>query len=198
MLHPAFLQLARSRSACGQQRCGGTGAGTPLGCPQARLKPGRLPPRLCAKGSGHRETLQRSLLGGSRCQPAAFRASSRAGGEGSVLAAACSVVGVGSDIGGSIRMPAFFNGVFGHKPTAGRAGGGPPRHSSPAAMLGGGARRGRSPLGTVVCPPPVVLLQGDRQLLALPSPLREQRRVVLVGSRLAAKCQPTGGVRVLP
>ncbi|KAJ7418941.1 Fatty-acid amide hydrolase 2 [Willisornis vidua] len=41
------------------------------------------------------------------------------GGEGGVLAAACSVVGVGSDIGGSIRMPAFFNGVFGHKPTTG-------------------------------------------------------------------------------
>ncbi|XP_041280149.1 fatty-acid amide hydrolase 2 isoform X2 [Onychostruthus taczanowskii] len=41
------------------------------------------------------------------------------GGEGCVLAAACSVVGVGSDIGGSIRMPAFFNGVFGHKPTTG-------------------------------------------------------------------------------
>uniref|UniRef100_A0A669PUZ9 Fatty acid amide hydrolase 2 n=1 Tax=Phasianus colchicus TaxID=9054 RepID=A0A669PUZ9_PHACC len=41
------------------------------------------------------------------------------GGEGSVLAAACSVIGVGSDVGGSIRMPAFFNGVFGHKPTTG-------------------------------------------------------------------------------
>ncbi|XP_054070609.1 fatty-acid amide hydrolase 2 isoform X2 [Rissa tridactyla] len=41
------------------------------------------------------------------------------GGEGGVLAAACSVIGVGSDIGGSIRMPAFFNGVFGHKPTTG-------------------------------------------------------------------------------
>ncbi|NWU90094.1 FAAH2 hydrolase, partial [Upupa epops] len=41
------------------------------------------------------------------------------GGEGSVLGAACSVMGVGSDIGGSIRMPAFFNGVFGHKPTTG-------------------------------------------------------------------------------
>ncbi|CAM4718326.1 fatty-acid amide hydrolase 2 isoform X1 [Lepidochelys kempii] len=41
------------------------------------------------------------------------------GGEGCVLGAACSVIGVGSDIGGSIRMPAFFNGIFGHKPTTG-------------------------------------------------------------------------------
>jgi fatty acid amide hydrolase 2 len=41
------------------------------------------------------------------------------GGEGCVLAAAGSVVGVGSDVGGSIRMPALFSGVFGHKPTTG-------------------------------------------------------------------------------
>ncbi|XP_078520207.1 fatty-acid amide hydrolase 2 [Lissotriton helveticus] len=41
------------------------------------------------------------------------------GGEGCILAAAGSVIGVGSDIGGSIRMPAFFNGVYGHKPTTG-------------------------------------------------------------------------------
>lgn len=41
------------------------------------------------------------------------------GGEGSVLGAAGSVIGVGSDIGGSIRMPSFFNGIFGHKPTSG-------------------------------------------------------------------------------
>lgn len=26
-------------------------------------------------------------------------------------------MGIGSDIGGSIRMPAFFNGIFGHKPS---------------------------------------------------------------------------------
>lgn len=32
-------------------------------------------------------------------------------------ASACSPFGIGSDIGGSIRMPAFFNGIFGHKPT---------------------------------------------------------------------------------
>ena len=41
------------------------------------------------------------------------------GGEGAAVAAAYAPFGVGSDIGGSIRMPAFFNGVFGHKPTAG-------------------------------------------------------------------------------
>ncbi|XP_017485364.1 PREDICTED: fatty-acid amide hydrolase 2-B [Rhagoletis zephyria] len=39
------------------------------------------------------------------------------GGEGCIQSAAASPFGLGSDIGGSIRMPAFFNGVFGHKPS---------------------------------------------------------------------------------
>lgn len=39
------------------------------------------------------------------------------GGEGCIVSACGSPVGLGSDIGGSIRMPAFFNGVFGHKPS---------------------------------------------------------------------------------
>lgn len=39
------------------------------------------------------------------------------GGEGALLGAGASPMGLGSDIGGSIRMPAAFCGVYGHKPT---------------------------------------------------------------------------------
>jgi fatty acid amide hydrolase 2 len=41
------------------------------------------------------------------------------GGEGAIVGAGGSPMGLGADIGGSIRMPAFFCGVFGHKPTGG-------------------------------------------------------------------------------
>lgn len=41
------------------------------------------------------------------------------GGEAAIVGAGASPFGVGSDVGGSIRNPAFFNGVFGHKPTGG-------------------------------------------------------------------------------
>lgn len=38
------------------------------------------------------------------------------GGEGSIVGSGASPFGLAADVGGSIRMPAFFNGVFGHKP----------------------------------------------------------------------------------
>lgn len=41
------------------------------------------------------------------------------GGEGAAVGSGGSPFGLGSDIAGSIRVPAFFNGVFGHKPSAG-------------------------------------------------------------------------------
>jgi fatty acid amide hydrolase 2 len=41
------------------------------------------------------------------------------GGEGAIIGAGASPFGLGADVGGSIRMPAFFNGIFGHKGTGG-------------------------------------------------------------------------------
>lgn len=41
------------------------------------------------------------------------------GGEGASVGAAIAPFGLGADVGGSIRLPAFFNGVFGHKPSSG-------------------------------------------------------------------------------
>ncbi|HEX4447769.1 MAG TPA: amidase, partial [Polyangiaceae bacterium] len=41
------------------------------------------------------------------------------GGEGAIVAVGAAPFGLGSDVGGSIRMPAFFCGVFGHKPSPG-------------------------------------------------------------------------------
>ncbi|KAK9506096.1 hypothetical protein O3M35_008093 [Rhynocoris fuscipes] len=39
------------------------------------------------------------------------------GGEGALLGAGASPFGIGSDLGGSIRIPSMFNGIFGLKPT---------------------------------------------------------------------------------
>jgi fatty acid amide hydrolase 2 len=41
------------------------------------------------------------------------------GGEAALIASGASAFGAGSDIGGSIRMPAFFCGIFGHKTSNG-------------------------------------------------------------------------------
>ncbi|KAL4869235.1 hypothetical protein BDV12DRAFT_168140 [Aspergillus spectabilis] len=64
------------------------------------------------------------------------------GGEGASLAFRCAPLGVGSDMGGSIRMPAAFNGVYGFKPTA---------HRLPLAGLRG-AGPGQESLAGVVGP----------------------------------------------
>lgn len=42
------------------------------------------------------------------------------GGEAALVAAEASPMGVGSDMGGSIRIPATFCGIYGHKPSTGR------------------------------------------------------------------------------
>jgi len=60
------------------------------------------------------------------------------GGEAAAIAAGCSAGGVGSDGGGSIRVPAHFTGICGLKPTPGRipATGHFPTSVGPFAQLG--------------------------------------------------------------
>ena len=63
-----------------------------------------------------------NLLTGKTCNPWDLSRSSggSSGGEASAIAAGCSMGGVGSDGGGSIRIPAHFCGICGLKPTPGR------------------------------------------------------------------------------
>ncbi len=60
------------------------------------------------------------------------------GGEAAAIAAGCSAGGVGSDGGGSIRVPAHFSGICGLKPTPGRipATGHFPQSAGPFALIG--------------------------------------------------------------
>ena len=60
------------------------------------------------------------------------------GGEGAAVGSGGSVFGVASDIAGSIRIPAFFCGAFGHKPSPGvvsNEGLYPPAPDGPAARM---------------------------------------------------------------
>jgi len=50
----------------------------------------------------------------------AYSAGGSSGGEAAAIASGCSMGGVGSDGGGSIRTPAHFCGICGFKPTPGR------------------------------------------------------------------------------
>jgi len=63
----------------------------------------------------------RNMLIGGTNNPYDLRRSvgGSSGGEAALIAACCTGFGLGTDIGGSIRIPAFNCGVFGHKPTSG-------------------------------------------------------------------------------
>lgn len=37
--------------------------------------------------------------------------------QAALISSAASLMGVGSDIAGSLRLPAMYTGIFGHKPT---------------------------------------------------------------------------------
>lgn len=66
------------------------------------------------------------------------RRRSSSGGESAAIAAGCSFAGLGSDGGGSIRVPAHFTGICGLKPTPGRvpATGHQPACLGPFSLIG--------------------------------------------------------------
>ncbi|MEV4318284.1 amidase [Actinocrispum sp. NPDC049592] len=60
-----------------------------------------------------------------------YSAGGSSGGSGAALAAGSTTLATGSDIGGSIRIPASFNGVVGFKPPYGRVPAMPPNNLDP-------------------------------------------------------------------
>lgn len=81
-----------------------------------------------------------NLLYGRTNNPSDLKrtAGGSSGGEAAAIASGCSAGGVGSDGGGSIRVPAHFCGICGLKPTPGRipASGHYPQSVGPFALLG--------------------------------------------------------------
>ncbi|MGW6461803.1 amidase, partial [Streptomyces sp. NPDC055078] len=122
-------------------------------------------PEFCAAGFTHTE-----LWGVTRTPwNPEFSSGGSSGGSGAALAAGTAALATGSDIGGSIRIPASFNGIVGFKPPYGRVPGLPPYnldhycHDGPMARTVGDCAllqnviAGRHPVDAVSVPAPAPL-----------------------------------------
>ena len=141
------------------------------------------------------------------------------GGEGAAVGSGASPFGLGSDIGGSIRIPAFFCGVFGHKPSNGlvpHTGSYPVPHGESKRLLGFGplARRaedlmpvlrilsgpdGADPLVTgdpQLGDPASVSLEGLRVLISESAFVQPIKRELLAARERAAGALAAAGARL--
>lgn len=80
----------------------------------------------------------------------AATAGGSSGGEGALIAMRGSVLGVGTDVGGSIRIPAMCNGLYGLKPSAGRVPFAGQQGNSAPGSAGIGLRASAGPLATTL------------------------------------------------
>jgi amidase len=107
------------------------------------------------------------------------------GGEAAAIASGCSSGGVGSDGGGSVRVPAHFTGICGLKPTPGRipATGHFPESVGPFALLGvvGPMARTVADLKTLF---EVMQGEDDSDTSAAPVPVRWPKREDLKNIRI--------------
>lgn len=140
------------------------------------------------------------------------------GGEGAAVGSGGSPFGLASDIGGSIRIPAMFCGVFGHKPSSGvvpTTGNYPPTTGENARFLGIGpiARRAEDLIAVLriiagpdgqdryarkvkLGDPSAVSLDGLRVILTDHTTIRPISRDVLDARERAAGALVAAGARV--
>jgi fatty acid amide hydrolase 2 len=112
------------------------------------------------------------------------------GGEGAAIGAGIVPFGIGSDVGGSIRIPAAWNGVFGHKPSDGLVpltGAFPPTVGETGRLLVNGplARRAADlmPILRVIAGPDGVCERATPMTLGDPAAVAIDGLRVLVGDR---------------
>jgi fatty acid amide hydrolase 2 len=130
------------------------------------------------------------------------------GGEGAAVGTGGVPFGLGSDVGGSIRIPAFFNGVFGHKPSPGLVpndGMYPPSSSETDRLLSVGplARRAEdlAPVLGILAGRPIedparVSLDGLAVTVVETPGMLPVRRDIRDGLRRAAEALEQAGARV--
>lgn len=85
----------------------------------------------------------------------ALTAGGSTGGEGALLAMRGSVLGVGTDVGGSIRIPAMCDNLYGLKPSNGRV---------PYALIEGGSLPGAAKVGLPASAGPLAHSMRDMEL----------------------------------